>query len=161
MLVNQGEYLLNSKCKVCGRSYSGFDCLRCTQQAINLRGFGEETIGPITPIVAGIIARTPLSPNLAKLKLTDGQQFAVPKPTCRLGKDLTNDIIISDDLDAARFHAQITFDDKEGEYILRDLGTKVGTLLNGNPIHLDHAIFGGDLIKIGRYKFYFVTDLAF
>lgn len=107
------------------------------------------------------MSRTPVSANLAKLKTTDGKLYAVTKPTCRIGSDVTNDIIISEDDSVARFHAQISFDEREGEYVLRDLGTRFGTFLNSNQVHLDAAIFGGDLIKIGKQNFYFETDLAF
>ncbi len=147
-------------CQVCGRKYTGLDCLRCTQQAIAIRGFGEETLGPLAS-QSDILSKTPVSPHLAKLKLgTENQFFAVPKPICRIGSDLSNDIVISDDPDTARFHAQISFDEKENEYALRDLGTKTGTFLNNTQVHLDQFIFGGDLIKIGRYKFYFMSDIV-
>lgn len=98
---------------------------------------------------------------MARLKTVDAQLYAVPRSTCRIGQDPTNDIVISGDDGVARFHAQITFDEKESEYVLRDLGTRDGTFLNGLQVHLDQAIFGGDQIKIGNYKFYFESDLDF
>ncbi len=150
-----------SICKICGRPYSGINCLKCTQQAISLTSFGAETIGASTKASSGIIAKIPPADNLAKIKLADGQCFAVSKPSCRIGHDLDNDIIINDDEGIARFHAQIHFDEKESEYVLRDLGTKTGTFLNGTQIHLDTAIFDGDQLKIGSYKFYFVSDLDY
>ncbi len=155
------DIALYSICDICGREYSGLNCLRCTQQAITIQSFGAETIGP-TAKVAAIQSKTPLSDNLARLRLGAEQLFfAVPKPVCRIGHDSGNDIIISDDPDVARFHAQITFEEAESEYRLRDLGTKAGVLLNNQRIQLDEAIFGGDIIKIGCYKFYFLSDQLF
>lgn len=146
-----------SICTVCGRKYSGLNCLKCTQQAIFVGSFGDETLGASSKPASAIVGKTPLSDKLAKLKSTgDGQMYAVPRPTCRIGQDASNDIVILDDDSTAKYHAQITFDDKEKEYYLRDLGTHVGTFLNGQQIHLEQAIFDGDMIKIGKYKFYFV-----
>lgn len=150
-----------SVCKICGRTYSGLNCLKCTQTSFAIVNFGDETIGTIKKDEAEISAKTPMGPNLAALKLPDGKVFAVPKPSCRIGSDKGNDIIINLDDSVSRFHAQIVFDSAEKEYVLRDLGTKVGTQLNGSTISLDAAIFDGDMIKIGKYKFYFVSDLDF
>ena len=150
-----------SFCSICGRQYDGLNCLRCTQQAIAMQSFGEESLSAANKGLTGILSRTPVGHNMAKLKLVEGQLFAVPRPLCRIGNDVTNDIIIGDDETIARFHAQIAFDEKESEYVLRDIGTKSGTFLNGNQVHLDAAIFGGDQIRIGRTKFYFVSDLEF
>lgn len=158
--MGEEDSRLYSICAVCGRKYSGLNCLKCTQQAIMLPGFGEETLGTSPRLSANIVAKAPLSDRSAKLKLvSDGQVFAVPKPTCRIGQDATNDIIIKEDDLTARYHAQISFDEKEGEYVLRDLGTKEGTFLNGTQVHLDEAIFDGDIIKIGKHKFYFLSDV--
>ncbi len=146
-------------CPVCKRPYDGMNCLRCTQASIFLQGFGQETLGQTQSSSPGIVARLPVSDDNAKLKLPDGQMYCVPKPTCRIGQDSTNDIVINDDNFTAKFHAQISFDDKENEYVIRDLGTKEGTFLNGAPVHLDQVVFNGDQIKIGKNKFYFISDL--
>jgi pSer/pThr/pTyr-binding forkhead associated (FHA) protein len=148
---------LYSICTVCGRRYSGLNCLKCTQQAIYVGTFGEETLGVSTKAASSIVAKAPLSRNVAKLKsVGDGQMYAVPRPTCRIGQDSSNDIVILDDETTAKYHAQITYDEKESEYFLRDLGTQGGTYLNGLQVYLDQAIFNGDMIKIGKYKFYFI-----
>ena len=142
---------------MCGRKYSGLNCLKCTQQAIFVGNFGDETLGASTKAASTIVAKAPLSEKVAKLKsVSDGQMYAVPRPTCRIGQDSSNDIVILDDETTARYHAQITYDEKDSEYLLRDLGTNAGTYLNGLQVHLDQSIFNGDMIKIGKYKFYFV-----
>ena len=151
---------MNSICKICGRAYSGINCLKCTQASIAIQSFGEESLG-LAPVANGptVIAKTSANGKVAKLKLPDGQMFGVPRPTCRIGNDHTNDIVINDDSSTARFHAQISFDEAEQEYVLRDLGTKDGTYLNGQQVQLDQVIFGEDMIKIGKFKFYFISDL--
>lgn len=146
-------------CQICGREYTGLNCLACTQQAILLQNFGEEAIGEVFTQFTGIVGRAELKDGVARLKLTsDGQLFAVPRPTCRIGKDTSNDIVICEDDAVAKFHAQISFDEKESEYVLRDLGTKEGTWINGAAVRLDETIFDGDILKIGAYKFYFFCD---
>lgn len=134
--------------------------MKCTQQAIALQGFGEETLGAGLTQTVEIISKAKVTDSVAKLKLTSGGlMFAVPRPTCRIGHDATNDIVIMDDATTAKFHAQISFDEKDCEYVIRDLGTKDGTFVNGSQVQLDEAIFDGDIIKIGKYKFYFMSDL--
>ncbi|MBX9687064.1 MAG: FHA domain-containing protein [Candidatus Obscuribacterales bacterium] len=148
-------------CTICGRPYSGTNCLRCTQQAITVQvsGFGAETLGRAVA-TSDISSKHKVVEPMAKLKVTsDGHLHAVPRPICRIGSDPDNDIVISNDDAVARFHAQISFDEAENEYVLRDLGTKDGTYLNATRSHLDQVIFGGDMIKIGKQKFYFVSDL--
>ena len=139
----------------------GLQCMKCTQQAINVQGFGEETLGAGTATQAvEIVSSTKVTDKVAKLKLTSGGlMFGVPKPTCRIGQDQTNDICILDDATTAKFHAQISYDENTSEYVIRDLGTKDGTFLNGSKVQLDETIFDGDLIKIGKYKFYFMSDV--
>lgn len=148
-----------SVCRICGRPYAGLNCLKCTQAAISVVSFGAETLGRFEKQTAEIVSKTELSEKIPKLKLPDGQLFAVAKPVCRIGHDASNDIVISHDESTARFHAQISFDEEETEYVLRDLGTREGTYLNGAQVHLDEALYDGDMIKIGKYKFYFVSDL--
>lgn len=148
-----------SICKICGRPYSGINCLKCTQASIAIESFGGEALGLEPKVRDTIVSKTAVSDRVPKLKLPSGQMFGVAKPVCRIGSDKTNDIVISEDETTARFHVQISFDQAEGEYVLRDLGTKEGTLLNGALVKLDQALFDGDMIKIGKHKFYFVSDL--
>lgn len=154
-----GELRVYSVCRICGRPYAGLNCLKCTQAAITLVNFGDETLGRAEKQACEIVSKAELIENCPKLKLPNGQLFAVSKPICRIGEDSSNDIVINQDESTARFHAQISFDAAESEYVLRDLGTREGTYLNGAQIHLDEALYDGDMIKIGKHKFYFVSDL--
>lgn len=151
---------MHSTCAICGLKFSGSACLNCTQQSINLADFGLESLSRGEEAKSQISSRTPLGDDHAKLKHTvDGKIYALSKPSCRIGTDSENDIVISDDEDISRFHALISFDAKENEYVVRDLGSRVGTFINGSQVHLDEAVFDGDMIKIGRHKFYFISDL--
>ncbi len=148
-----------SICHICGRGYTGTNCLKCTQQAILIGDFGVETIGAPTIVPTLQAPSVQTATDGAKLKMTGtGLLYGVAKPICRLGMDNSNDIVLSGDDSIARFHAQILFEN--GDYVLRDLGTRDGTWLNGQRITFDPFLFDGDHIRIGPYKFYFVSDLV-
>lgn len=148
---------MDSICHICGREYEGPRCLACTQQSIDLMDFGTETLG--SSVATGVSGTFAVDDSMAKLKLTNSDQvFAVVKPVCRIGMDPSNDIVLSStDGQVAKFHSQLVLEDKH--YTLRDLGTKEGTLLNGERVVIDATIYDGDQIKIGTYTFYFVSDL--
>lgn len=136
--------------------------MRCTQQSIALSDFGAETIGrPLVVSEESAVATSAQATSelpCAKLKVTgSGQLLQVPKPTCRIGTDAGNDVVLGGDATVARFHAQISFN--EEEYMIRDLGTADGTYLNGQRVTGDPVIYDGDHIKIGSFKFYFISDL--
>lgn len=146
-------------CDICGRTYAGTTCLKCTLQAIEIGDFGVETIGAPTIVPTLQAGTVQTNSEGAKLKMPGtGLLYGVSKPVCRLGMDTTNDIVLAGDETIARFHAQILFED--GDYVLRDLGTRDGTWLNGQRITFDPFLFDGDHIRIGPYKFYFISDLA-
>ncbi len=90
------------------------------------------------------------------LVFLSGDLIAVPIPLEReivvLGREVGADVRVND-LKVARRHATIesSVDRATGEksYILRDLGSRVGTLLNGEPVDED-ALQHGDKITIGE-----------
>ena len=147
---------MDSICQICGRQYTGRACVRCTAQCLSVQNCVGEKPGDLAD---NIVSKQALGADMARLKLADARVFAVPKPLCRIGHDATCDIIIGEDGEIARFHAQISFAETEGNYVLRDLGTRSGTYLNGELVRLDQAVSSGDRIKIGRYMFVFESDL--
>lgn len=118
--------------------------------------FGGETLGSTA---ASGVTGTPAfdDNNSAKLRLSGSDaSFVVNKPTCRIGTDASNDIVLADAM-VAKFHSQLVFEEKH--YTLRDLGTKEGTWLNGEKVLIDATIYDGDQLKIGPYTFNFVSDI--
>lgn len=75
-----------------------------------------------------------------------GQVFVLDRASLSIGRETTNDIVISD-ADVSRKHAQLTL---EGEhYLLEDLGSTNGTFVNGERISGPVALKAGDVILLG------------
>ena len=92
---------------------------------------------------------TPPEGNVFQIDLTSG--------TLSLGRSSKNDIIVSDIL-ASRFHAEIF---KSGtNFIARDLGSKNGTILNGNLLKKESILQKGDEILIGKWSIIFCAELS-
>ena len=69
-----------------------------------------------------------------------------------LGRETGNDIVVND-LNASRQHAQIEFE-PQGVWVITDLGSTNGTLVNGAEI-ATHPLREGDRITIGMTNFVF------
>lgn len=70
--------------------------------------------------------------------------------TVQIGRHPDNTLPISDDL-ASRFHCIIE-PDGMGRFLLRDLGSRNGTRLNGERVN-ECLLSGGDVISIGKVRF--------
>ena len=65
-----------------------------------------------------------------------------------IGRDTEADITLDAD-NVSRHHCEIRFWD--GDYVLKDLHSKNGTMLNGKPV--DVAVIAvNDLIEVGRFR---------
>jgi hypothetical protein len=73
--------------------------------------------------------------------------FRLGEPVIRVGRALSNDVIL-DDRRVSRRHAQLRW--RAGTYHLSDMGSSLGTTLNGRPIDPDEAVplAGGDEIGL-------------
>lgn len=143
-------------CDICGRTYTGQRCVRCTQNSISFNNFGADALGAIEP---GTLAPPVDKPNVdAALKVTTtGVLHKIATPLCMVGKAATNQIILDADTVSDQ-HARITF--AAGEYSVEDLGSEEGTFLNGNKITDVQVLFDGDHVRIGDFRFYFVKETA-
>jgi pSer/pThr/pTyr-binding forkhead associated (FHA) protein len=76
-----------------------------------------------------------------------GFRFRI-KPTvvAGMGRDMANEVVL-DDPATSRNHAQIQF--RKGAYVLTDLGSANGTLVNDQRV-TERALSDGDRIKIGQ-----------
>ena len=76
-----------------------------------------------------------------------GFKFRIkPVGVASLGRDLENEVVL-DDPAASRRHAEIEF--KEGAYVLTDLGSINGTLVNDHRV-TKHRLAPGDRIVVGQ-----------
>jgi len=75
-------------------------------------------------------------------------------PRISIGRHTDNDIVLMGDLRVSRRHAEL--EDRGQLWILRDLGSRNGTLLNGKRI-TESPLRGGDRIAIGSAIFSFCS----
>jgi serine phosphatase RsbU (regulator of sigma subunit) len=69
------------------------------------------------------------------------------KPTFTIGRRSTSDLPLSD-TEVSREHAEIA--QVNGQYVVRDRGSKYGTYVNGTQITAEQPLSHGDRIRLGR-----------
>ncbi|MDX1435768.1 MAG: FHA domain-containing protein [Anaerolineales bacterium] len=85
-----------------------------------------------------------------------GKAFSLNKSEIYLGRDINNDIIISD-AEVSRKHARLVLL-QSGEYQLEDLGSTNGTYIDGQRITGPHLLYPGETIMLGdNVRFHFDT----
>ncbi len=72
-----------------------------------------------------------------------------------IGRHATNDIVLAGDMRVSRHHAEI--EERDGEWVLRDLRSRNGSLLNGRRVS-ESPLREGDRIKIGGSTFVFCSE---
>lgn len=92
----------------------------------------------------------------AASSLVAGEWWLLQSATS-IGRDAGNDIVIDDPHVSAR-HAELQF--ARGQWWLRDLGSKNGTLLNDEPVRAVVAVRHGDVLQCGRVRFSLATSFA-
>lgn len=73
-----------------------------------------------------------------------------------IGRERSNDVVI-ENLGVSRFHAKI--DSVDDRFLLTDLDSKNGTLVNDAPV-TSHWLSDGEVITIGKYTLTFICDEA-
>lgn len=79
------------------------------------------------------------------------RSYALDRPVTSLGRLSDNDVVV-DDSGASRQHARIR--NADGEFVVSDLGSTNGTLVNDEPI-TERTLADGDRITIGETVFEF------
>ena len=74
------------------------------------------------------------------------------RPEIRIGRHNTNDIIVNERR-VSRFHAEVKYE--HGQFMLNDLSSVNGVLLNGAPIRRAVALQDRDIVGICGYEFIF------
>ncbi len=80
-----------------------------------------------------------------------GQVFPLGEELITIGRKTGNTIVLSNDLKASRHHATITWED--GTYILRDLGSSNGTIVNDKQVSEPQELKNNDVIQVGDTVF--------
>lgn len=95
---------------------------------------------------------------MASIIITDGKQQGLFLPlgtgTAVLGRDPSISLQIEDQL-ASRRHVQVRFDDTRKGYVLTDMKSSNGTMINGRPVTGETPLSENDEITIGSTKLLF------
>jgi Nif-specific regulatory protein len=81
----------------------------------------------------------------------------VPGQAITIGRAPTNQIVLKDER-CSRTHVEVFM--SAGQWMLRDLDSRNGTLVGDQLIHGDRVLEAGDVIRIGRSQLVFVYRLA-
>jgi len=151
---------LESICEICGRTYSGPACIKCTQISFAINDFGSDTIGTPTgrqqgPKITAVAEPATSAPAASLKETTSGALYRLAKPACKIGRDKSNNLCLSYD-SVADFHGLILFN--ADTYFLQDLSGQPGIFVNGEKISEPTELFDGDHIRIGDLRFYFVGE---
>jgi pSer/pThr/pTyr-binding forkhead associated (FHA) protein len=84
-----------------------------------------------------------------------GQEFDLNNLSTSIGRAQNNDVILSSDKSASRFHAIISY--MNDRYYIEDLGSTNGTYINGQTIEKRTALSSGDEIRFGVTRLLFLT----
>ncbi len=84
----------------------------------------------------------------------EGRDYAFDRIEITVGRTMENDVVLPDP-GISRQHMSIR--DKGGAYILKDLGSSNGTLLNGRKV-LEEVLKSGDVITMGGAKVRFEAE---
>lgn len=142
---------LHSKCKRCGKEFSSSTCPYCTVTGLDLEALLAEeglTLNPVMPQEDEV--------PVALVDTVTGKPLPVLAPVCKVGRDVTNDIVIAGDRSLSRYHFQIRV--WGDEYFIEDCGSRNGTFLNGSPISTPRKLANGDVVSAGMSRYTFALN---
>ncbi len=92
-----------------------------------------------------------------KIQTADGsrERFPLSKPRITIGRARSSDVFLPDQW-LSRHHAAV--EQRLGSYYLLDLGSKNGTLLNGERVTGDRRLRDGDVITLGEHLLTFSLE---
>jgi hypothetical protein len=76
-----------------------------------------------------------------------GKVYDLTLPVITIGRDVTNSIIIGD-AEVSRKHSRLT--SQSGSYLIEDLGSTNGTMVNGQRLLGPHLLRPGEIIVLGE-----------
>ncbi len=107
----------------------------------------QHTVVDLSPATGTLVN----GPPVAALRGQDGQLFRLDTST-RIGRLPDNDIVVDDD-NVSRYHAVVI--DTGGSFVISDLRSTNGVLVDGRRIRGSATLAEGDHIRIGGHEFTF------
>lgn len=87
----------------------------------------------------------------------DGREIGISVPEFLIGR--ANDAHLRPNSDLiSREHCSIKVVD--GKVLVKDLGSRNGTLVNGKRLEVEYAARPGDILRVGQLQFEFIIDVA-
>jgi Nif-specific regulatory protein len=80
-----------------------------------------------------------------------------PGHTMTIGRASTNQIVVKDER-CSRYHAEVFL--SQGRWTLRDLESRNGTMVDGQPVRGDHLLQPGEVVRVANCQMVYVHDLA-
>jgi pSer/pThr/pTyr-binding forkhead associated (FHA) protein len=143
--------VLEEKCSRCGTPLKGDMCPACTVVGLDTSSLVAD--GDLSSSSA--VKSKTVDSLVSLVDIMSNDAFPVALPLCKFGRDVSNDIIISEDKSISRFHLQIK--QQNDRYTVEDLGSRNGTFLNGTPVKEARTIEDGDILSAGMSRFRFVV----
>jgi pSer/pThr/pTyr-binding forkhead associated (FHA) protein len=91
---------------------------------------------------------------MACLEWPNRTRYELLHKAVTVGRDPANDIVVPHDTNVSRSHAEVQF--RDGRWLLVDLGSRNGTIVNGRRIR-QHPLREGDRIQIGQITLVFLA----
>jgi len=107
---------------------------------------------PAAPVTAGAAGAPPLAKFVVRSGAMKGQRLVVKVPIVNIGRADYNDIVIPDDSVSSQ-HAKLTR--REGVWVLTDLGSTNGTLVDGERVETDIPLAPGAFVRFGDVQLVF------
>lgn len=121
---------------------------------VRVQAFQEPARGEsVTRQIADVLPSPEAFPGRCFL-IVGGQRHFILASTTNIGRALDNDIIIENPR-VSRHHAQLRC--RYGRYVLYDLGSSGGTLVNGYPIQ-ECVLRSGDVISLAGFELIYGED---
>jgi adenylate cyclase len=93
------------------------------------------------------------TPSLILANGGEERRFKLEENSCRIGRDAQNTVVLDGD-NVSRNHAMVQRTDSGG-FLLFDLGSRNGTVLNGRRVAAPGELHHGDVIQIGNFTLQF------
>jgi hypothetical protein len=89
--------------------------------------------------------------NIHLINLSSNMEYLFDKEEIKIGRTQNNDFVINE-AEVSKNHAIIKYDKKNNRFLIKDLGSTNGTLINGKRISLSE-LKNGDIINFNKTNF--------